>query len=183
MLLEAWSPSDIRSLVGDQWCISEVGFFNDHTFNDFARSYVLYRKKTEGGMEVIGFHIKDDQGIARIKCAFDLGNDHCENYLEQVLESAPARLRDSLRGFTEEDVCQKLGFWMANTKLESLNITVPEDIYKKALNQWVVGSHPEWSELSYDEKASYRSKPTFFCTAAWGYQWISKCGNERSRFI
>ena len=167
MLLEAWSAGDIKSLVGDQWCTSDPASFKEETFENFSRSHVLYRKKTDGGMEIIGFHMKDDQGVARIRCAFDYGGDHCEGRLEQVLESAPKRLRDSLKGFTTEDILRNPIFWISRADFYDLNIKLPEDVYQKMLNQWVDGSYQEWDALSYDSKRSLAQNLLF---TAWQYR-------------
>ena len=162
MLLEAWSASDIRSLTGDIWCIAGVGTFNDYTFEGFARSYVLYQKSPEGGMEIIAFHVKDVRGVASIDCAFDYGNDHCEGRLAQMLETAPAPLNDSLRGFTDEDIYQKPELWVANTDLARRNITLPSDVYQKLLSDWVNGLSAEWKELKDHYKGVVAKNLLFF---------------------
>ena len=174
MLMEAWSARDIdsllrktrhvrdiRLLLSNRRRITETELFNECTFKDFARCYVLCRKKTEG-VEVIVFHMKDDQGVARIKHAFDARNGYCEDHLAKVLESAPARLRDSLRGFAEEDIYQSPEFWMPYIEMDNYNIRVSEDIYKKEMNQWVDGSHPKWGVLDNDEKMHFSQNLLFW---------------------
>ena len=146
LLLEAWSASDIESLVGKKWHLSKAGFFNSHTFQDFARSYVLYRKKPEGDMEIIGFHMWEDRRGAHIKCAFDFENEHCFERLEQVLESSPNALRDSLRGFSEEDIYQKPALFLANLNMERSHTMVSKGVYQKLLSEWFEESNPKWGK-------------------------------------
>ena len=162
MLLEAWSASDIRSLTGNRWCIAGVGTFNDYTFGRFARSYVLYQKKPKGDMEIIAFHVKNKQGVAHIKCAFDESNLHCENHLEKVLESAPAPLRGGIRGFTEEDIYQKPELWIAYIDLGTRNIKLSSDVYQKLLRDWLDGSNPAWDNLEGSYKSIIAKNLMFF---------------------
>ena len=137
MLVEVvWKSRDTKQVAGEFWF---------DTFGAFVRSYILYRKESNGGMEAVAFNVSDDEGVARIHSAVNEFGDYDTYRLERILKQGSFKLWESLRGLSNEDVCCQPEFWIEKVDFKPRNIALSKDVYKKLLRKFVEEAHPEWS--------------------------------------